>query len=226
MEVTLRAEPRSQAGSRVARRLRREGKVPAVLYGRDTEPEPLVVDAHELAVALHTEAGSNVLINLEVDGESHLTLPREVQRNPLKEEFLHVDFMRISRTEAVEVEVPLHLEGTPQPVSEGLAVTEQIRGSVRVSALPQDLPPQVALDISGLELHEVLRIEDLPALSGVTYLDDPEDPVVTVAVPRMEIPEPEEVEEELPEELAELAEGEEPPAEEAEGAEEADEDQG
>lgn len=221
MEVSLRAEHRPALGSAASRRLRRQAKVPAVVYGQEMVATPVTVDSADLASVLHTEAGLNVLINLEVDGETHLTLPRSVQRHPYRDEILHVDFIKISLTQKVQGEVPVELHGEPEVVESGDAVVDHIRSSVRVEALPRDVPPHITVDISHLELGDVLRVGDLPDLEGVAYLDDPDAPVASVSIPRLEVepevPEEEELEPEegeAPEEPS--AEGEESPGDEEE----------
>lgn len=208
MEVTLQAERRAETGSAAARRLRRDNKVPAVVYGRDLDATPVIVDQRDLVGVLHTEAGLNVLINLEIDGSgTHLTLPRFVQRHPVKGEILHVDFIKISLTETVQAEVPIELEGEPEAVRMGDAVVDHIRTVVRVEALPQAVPGHITMDISEMVLGDVLRVEDLPSIDGVEYLAEPDAPVASVSIPRLEVEE--EPEEEELEEGVELLEGEE-----------------
>jgi len=120
MEVTLRAETGRTLGSRPTRRLRRTGRVPAVLYGRDLESRAIAVDRRELYGALHTEAGLNALISLDIDGtDQHLTMARAVDRHPVRGEIIHVDFVTISLTETTRVEVILELQGDPVGVREG-----------------------------------------------------------------------------------------------------------
>jgi large subunit ribosomal protein L25 len=216
MEVTLRAEAGREPGSRSSRRLRRQGMVPAVIYGRDLEPVSVAVNAHDLYVVLHTEAGVNALINLETEGaEPHLTMAREVQRHPVRGEITHVDFVTISLTEKTQVEVAIELSGESVGVKEG-GIVETIRNSIDVSALPTDIPQSIIVDISGLAIGDTLRISDLPALEGVDYLGDIDDPVVTVVAPAVEVVE--EVEEEAEEaeegEAAEETEGTETPSDE------------
>ncbi|MDP8957652.1 MAG: 50S ribosomal protein L25 [Actinomycetota bacterium] len=189
MEVNLSAVPRPALGSAASRRLRRQAKVPAILYGGDLDPVPVAVESNDLASVLHTEAGLNVLINLEVDGQSHLTLPRAVQRHPVRGQIVHVDFIKISLTEKVEGEIRVELVGEPVAVRESDAVVEHLRMVVRVEALPRDLPPHIDVDVSQLEVGDVLRVADLPRLGGVAYLDDPEESVATVAIPRLEVEE-------------------------------------
>lgn len=218
MEVTLRAEAGREPGSRSSRRLRRQGMVPAVIYGKDLEPVSVAVDAHDLYVALHTEAGVNALINLETEGgEPHLTMAREVQRHPVRGEITHVDFVTISLTEKTQVEVAIELTGESAGVREG-GIIETIRNIINVSALPTDIPQSIVVDISELAIGDTLRISDLPAIEGVEYLGDADDPVVTVVTPAAV-----EVEEEIEEEGAEELEEGEAAEEETEEAEPTDE---
>lgn len=220
-QIILRAETGRSPGSRESRRIRRRGGVPGIVYGRGMEPVPVTVDHHDLVAALSTEAGHNALINLQVDGETVLTLPRLVERHPYRNLIRHVDFLQISLTEKVSAEVSIHLEGEPAGVAEG-GVLSQALASVEIEALPTEIPSFIALDVSGLGLHESRRVADLPQLPGVTYLEDPETVVATVSVPRAVIEEEPEVEEELEgvesEDVAEGAPAEGEPEEEAEDA--------
>ncbi|HSJ33668.1 MAG TPA: 50S ribosomal protein L25 [Acidimicrobiia bacterium] len=210
-QVSLRAETGRVPGSRSSRRLRREGRVPAVVYGHDTKPMNVAVDARELYGALHTDAGTNALITLQVDGDEILTMARVVERHPFRSEYRHVDFLKISLTETITTEVPIHFEGEPVGVQEG-GVFSPRRTSVQIEAVVTQIPGHIELDISGVELNESLRVSDLPEVEGVTYLEDPESVVMSVTVPAAEIeePEPEVAEGELPE-GEEVPEGEEAP---------------
>lgn len=217
-QVSLRAEPGRVAGSREARRIRRAGKVPAIVYGKQTDPISVSVDSHDLYVALHTEAGSNALINLEVDGgDTLLTMARIIDRHPFRNEYQHVDFVTISLEDTISVEVALDFVGTPVGVREG-GVFSPRRTSVMVETLPATIPASIHLDVSEVGIGDSLRVEDLPEIEGVTYEEDPEAVVMSVTVPAAEIEEEEPEEEEL-----ELLEGEELPEGEGEEAAEADE---
>jgi len=213
VEVTLEAQARPGTGKGVARKLRAAGKVPAVLYGRGVAPEPVAVDRMALMRAFKTDAGRNVLIDLLVDGETHLTLARELQRDPVRGSILHVDFLKIARDVAIEVDVPIHIEGDSPGVKEG-GVVEHHLWSVRVSCLPTSVPDRLVADISRTLLGEMLRVSDLAVPEGVTVLTDPTEAVLGVVVPQIL-----KLEEEVPAEVA-LAEGEEAPvaAEGEEGA--------
>lgn len=225
-QVSLRAHTGRTPGSRASRRLRREGQVPAVVYGHDMEPINIAVDARELYGALHTELGSNALITLEVEGgDEILTMARMVERHPFRSEYRHVDFQKVSLTETVHTEIAIHFEGEPAGVLEG-GVFSPRRTSVMIEALVTKIPRYVELDISGVEVGGSLRVSDLPQIEGVTYIEDLDSVVMSVTLPAAEIEEPE------PEvaEGEELAEGEEPEGEEdaaeGEGSEPSDEDQG
>lgn len=219
-QVSLRARTGRTPGSRSSRRLRREGQVPAVVYGRDMDPINIAVDGRELYGVLHTEAGLNALISLEVeDGDEILTMARVVERHPFRREYRHVDFQKVSLTERVSAEIPIHFEGQPVGVEEG-GVFSPRRTSVQIEALVTQIPSYVELDISAVELGDSLRVEDLPEIEGVDYLEDPDSVVMSVTVPAAELPEPEpEVAEGEELEEDEEVEGEEAEGEEAEGEE-------
>jgi len=228
-QVSLRARSGRRPGSRESRRIRRQGLVPAVVYGPDVaDPISLAVDSHDLHVALHTEAGTNAIINLEIeDGETLTTMARVIERHPFRNEYRHVDFLTIDLTQKTHAEVALHFEGTPLGVQEG-GVFSPRRTHVLIEVLPTEIPAFIELDISEVEIGGSLRIEDLPEIEGVVYLEEADAVVMSVTVPAAEIEEPEPEEPELLE-GEELEEGEEPEEgaaeadEEAEGDEEADE---
>jgi large subunit ribosomal protein L25 len=184
--------------------LRLTGRVPAVVYGKDTESQAIAVDRRELYGVLHTEAGLNALINLEIEGgKNQLTMAKVVERHPVRGEIIHVDFITISLTETTRVEVLLELQGDPIGVREG-GIVETINNSVVVEALPTEIPTSIIIDVSGMDVGDTLRVADLPVIEGVEYVDDIDQPLITVVLPAAEVA----AEEEL-EEGAELEEGEE-----------------
>ena len=168
-------------------------------------PKSDAVDARELYGVLHTEAGLNAVINLNVEGSEVTTLAREVQRDPVRGDIIHLDFIRISLTETVAAEVSVEYEGVPIGVRDDGGIVETIRATVNIEALATDIPPSITIDINDMTIGDVLRVADLPRLEGVTYLDDEEAGLVTVSVPAAVIAE-EAAEEE---ELLEVEEGEE-----------------
>jgi large subunit ribosomal protein L25 len=213
-DLTLTAEPRTQKGSRPAGRLRRQGKVPAVVYGLETETLNVSVPARELAHILAGEAGANALITLRLDGDEALTLARQIQRHPTRGDLVHVDFVRIRRDVAVQAEIPVHLEGEPAGVRDG-GVLEQLLFTLSIEAKPADIPTAIEVDVSALEINDQIRLAELTVPSGVSVLHEEDELVVQVIPPRVEEePVVEEVEGEEVE--GEVPEGEAPP--EGEGA--------
>ena len=202
-ELTLSAELREGRGKGPARKLRASGKVPAVMYGRGIESVALAVDGRELGHTLSTEAGANVLIDLRVDGNTHLTLARSIERDPIRGTILHLDFLKIARDQTITVDVPVHLEGESQGVKEG-GVLEHHLWQLHVECLPGDVPERINFDISNMVIGDTLRVGDLRAPQGVTILTAEDEVVVSCVVPQVLV-----VEEPVAEEA--LAEGEEAP---------------
>jgi len=214
-EVSLRAQTGRSTGSGESRRVRKTGSVPAIVYGKGTEPVSIAVDAHDLHVVLHTEAGANALINLEIEGGATLlTMARVIERHPFRNEYRHIDFVTVSLDEIVSAEVAIHFEGTPIGVTNGGVFSPQ-RTHVVIEALPTAIPSAIVLDVSNVEIGDSLRIADLPVIEGVTYAEDPEAVVMSVTTLAAEVVE--EPAEELEGEGEELAEGEEPAEGEQEG---------
>ena len=217
-QITLRAETGRETGTRPSRRLRREGRIPATIYGRGIDAMTIDVDGRELYAALTTEAGLNALINLEVGKEEHLAVAREVQRHPVRGEITHLDFVKISLDEAIEAEVGLEFIGTPAGVREEGGIVETVNTSVMVSALPTAIPSSIPAEISELGIGDTFTVGMLPELEGVEYLADPDMPLATIVIPAALLVEEPAADEELLEgEEGELVEGEE--AEAAEAAE-------
>lgn len=181
-QVTLRARERTELGSRPSRRLRRQGMVPAVVYGRGLSPIPVTVSARELHAALHTEAGLNAVISLEIEdrGEPILTVARELQRDPVRGDISHLDLITVRLDEPIEAEVGIELLGAPVGVWESGGVLETLEATVLVEALPTAVPSSIEVDVSHMEVGDVLKVADLPELDGVTYLAEPEHPIATV----------------------------------------------
>jgi large subunit ribosomal protein L25 len=182
METKLTAERRADHGKGVARKLRAAGRIPAVLYGHGQETQSLSVDAHDMFKVLHTSAGANVLVDLKVDTAEHLVLPREIQRNHIRGTIVHVDFLVVSRTETIEVNVEIVDIGEAPGVKQGGVVDHHLR-EVLVECFPQDVPEHLEADVSGLDLNDVLHVSDLVAPKGVTILTNPEETVLAVIVP-------------------------------------------
>ena len=213
MDVTLQADARTTTGSAESRRLRAKGSVPGVVYGAGMdEAVPVAVDRRELVAALSTDAGLNALITLTVNGDSHLTLARQIQRHPVKNHVVHVDFLAIRRDQEIHAEIPVHLTGEA-PATKNEYVVAQVVSSITVSSLPGAIPDALTIDISGLEdPSQSIRAGDIALPEGVALVGDPDEAIVTVTAPEAPI------EEAVPEEEVEVPEGEEAAEEEA-GAE-------
>lgn len=208
-EVTLVADVNRPVGKSAARKIRREGKVPAIVYGLGTDPQPVAVPSREFEHILHGPGGINTLIGLDISGQKELVLARQLVRHPVRHTLVHVDFIRVSRDQAVTAEVPIHLIGEAQGVKDG-GIVEQTNFTLSIEAKPQDLPTAIEADISGLGMGDQLTVGDLKLPPGVVSTQDPGDLVAHVTEPKG-LALPEEVE-------AAEAEGEVAPGEE-EGAE-------
>lgn len=202
-QVKLEARPRDAAGRAAARRLRREGRVPGVVYGPKVAPTKVDVDALELYHVLHTSAGANVLVRLQVDGDEHLTMPREVQRHPVRGDLFHVDFVAIDPERLVRVEIPVHLEGAEEIASPG--VLTHVLHTVPVRVSPLEIPDHFEIDVSEMVIGDVVRVEDIALPAGAEWDIETERTVATVTAPTIVEVEEEEPEE-LPEDLATLME--------------------
>src|SRR5680860_1137849 len=207
-DATLTAEPRHVRGSRPAGRLRRDGQVPAVVYGLGADNLTVSVPARELNQILHSESGVNTVISLHVDGRDQLTLARQIQRHPVRGELLHVDFIRIDPDVRVAAEVPVNLEGEPEGAREG-GVLEQLVFTLSIEAKPSDIPNTIDADVSAMNIGDQLRVRELSLPPGVEAMQEADELVAQVVVPRV-----------VEEEPAEAAEGEEGEGLEGEAPEE------
>ena len=217
-ELTLTAETGRPKGSRAARRLRAEGKVPAVVYGLGKDTVEVTVDWRSLRQVLTTEAGLNALINLDVNGDTQLSIVKDLQRDPVRRAVVHVDFIRIDPKAEIEVEVPIVLEGEAEAVERESGTVAHVLFNLPIIAKPDAIPPQLTIDISHLEIGTAVRVGELELPEGVRTELDAEEMIAVGEMTRAE-PEPEP-------EVEEGEEGEEGEGEEgAEGAEaSADED--
>lgn len=177
-EVSLVADVGRVTGSAEARRLRTTGKVPGVLYGHGIDPLPLAVDSRALRAALTSDSGLNALISLDVGGDRHLAMARQLQRHPVRRTVDHVDFVVVRRDEVVSVEVNIHLVGEALEVDRADGLVEQQLFSLVVHATPGNIPNVIEVDISDLSIGEAIRVGDLKLPEGVTTEVDPEDTVV------------------------------------------------
>ena len=203
-EITLPALSGRPTGSRPSNRLRAEGKVPATVYGLGGDAVTVTVNWRDLRQALTTEAGMNALINLHVDDHAaELTIVKELQRHPIKRSVLHIDFLRVSRDVAIEVEVPIVIVGEAEQVTRDGGTVDQALFHLTISAKPGSIPNELTVDISGLTIGDAVRVGDIALPEGVETEVDAEEPVVIGSAPQAE-----EVVEAPEGEVAEGAEGE------------------
>ncbi|MGE5225967.1 MAG: 50S ribosomal protein L25 [Planctomycetaceae bacterium] len=181
METTLKAERRDGTGKGAARKLRAAGRVPAVLYGHGAEPALLSVASQDL-LHLFRQAGGSVLIDLKIDGKSHLAIPKEVQRDHLHGRYVHVDFLAVRRDELIKVQVEVRAIGDAPGVKAGGVVEFHTR-ELEIEAIPTNVPEYLELDVSELEIGQSLKAGDVTPPEGVTILADPEETVLSVITP-------------------------------------------
>jgi large subunit ribosomal protein L25 len=208
----LPAEIREGIGKGRARKLRAKGLVPAIFYGPRTQSISLVIDAKELAKTLQTEAGENVLIDLDIRkgdrSERKVVMMKDVQIDPLQGTALHTDFYEVVMDEMITVEVPIHLVGKPEGTKMG-GILEQVRRVIQIQCLPGDIPKRIDVDVSSLKIGDSIHVQEIQ-MEKVKILSDANLTIATVVPPVVE----EKVVEEVVAEAAEGAEVEEEKGEE------------
>ena len=218
-ETVLQAETGRRAGSSDARRLRADGKIPAVVYGHGMDPLPVSVDRRELRHALSGPAGMNTILDLTVDGTVYPSLIKDIQRHPVKRNVQHVDFIQVNLNEEIVVSIPIHLEGEAKDVSNNGGLVDLAMQELQVRTTPRNIPDGVTIDVSEMTMDSVIRVEDIPLPTGVVAEADADAPVVTVLTMRTPVLDAEEL---AAEEAAAAAEGEEGQGAEAEASADSD----
>jgi len=179
--LTINASARDQAGSASSGRLRAEGRVPAVVYGKSKEPANLSVDAREFRMLLRSIGNNTPVVQLKADDADAVTaIIKEVQRHVIKDTYTHIDFQQVGSEELVVVEAPAHPVGEAWGVKNENGTIETVAHTVAVRCLPKDIPAAINADVTDLKVGDSLHISQLPALDGVEYMDHPEQPVFAV----------------------------------------------
>jgi large subunit ribosomal protein L25 len=217
----LEVKERERLGSPESRRLRKQGLVPGVLYGK-ASTRAIVIEERSLRAALNTDSGLHAVLDVVVDGQSatHPSILKEYQRDPIRGHVAHVDLQEVRLDQPIQATVQLHVIGTEDApgVREG-GVLSQPTTAINVEALPMEIPESIEVDVSSMEMGDTLRLEDVATKEGVTFLDDPHETVIaTVSAPMRE----EELEAAIEEVAGEVEEGEEAPEEAAEEGAEAE----
>jgi large subunit ribosomal protein L25 len=188
MEATLEAKSRDSFGKNEARRTRRGGFVPGVLYGGDgKQATPISVEPRALLKILHSESGANTLIALKLPGAGDTrVLVKEYQLDPVTHQLLHADFYRVAMDRVIQVTIPVIVKGEPKGVKQQGGILEFIRREIAIECLPGDIPEHVEVDVSELMLHQGVRVRDLPVSPKWKALSEPEMMLVHVIMPKAE----------------------------------------
>jgi len=183
-DIVIEAEAREVGSSNAARRMRREDKLPAVVYGGDKESNPIILDPREIISVLKSESGQNTIFKLKVAGgaEDNVMI-FDVQIDPITYDLIHADLVRIALDVEIEVSVPLRVVGEPKGVIEDGGVLDHSLRELVVSCLPTDIPESIEVDVSELEMNHSIKVEDLQVPSNVTVVTEPDRSVASVVPP-------------------------------------------
>src|ERR1043165_4050166 len=187
-EYKVQAQLRSGRGKNDARRVRREGLVPVTVYGGGAETVAAVAPLRDLAAILRSESGRNTIFTIEVDGiGASEVMFHDRQIDPIKGRLMHADLTRLVKGQKIEVTVPLHLTGEPFGVKEKQGVLEQIIREIEIKCEPRDIPDVLEVDVSSLDVHDVLHVSDIPVGPGIEILTDAEQVIATVGIVKEEV---------------------------------------
>jgi large subunit ribosomal protein L25 len=183
-QLLLSAETGRVEGTRSSRRLRREGRVPAVVYGLGADPVTVSIAWPDLRAALTTDAGINAIITLTIDGTDQLSVVKDLQRHPVRRDVIHVDFQRITAEQQIEADIPIVLIGEALEVTRANGMVDQSLYTLTVAAKPAELPDEIEVDISEMVLGDMIRVGDLVLPAGVSTSVDPDDAIANSLVTR------------------------------------------
>jgi large subunit ribosomal protein L25 len=188
-QLILNVTARAQTGRSASRRVRKANQIPAILYGKHTNPQTLSVDAPEFVRLLKSVAGRALLIELnrKDSADKALSFLQEVQRDPITDKFLHIDLQEVKADEKLEINVPISVVGESYGVKNQSGVLEIATHTLRVRCLPKDLPPVIEVDVTELKVGEAFKVGTLKPIDGVEYLDLKGQPVVAVVQPVGEV---------------------------------------
>jgi large subunit ribosomal protein L25 len=210
--IQLDSKKRTMTGKGSARKLRSVGRLPVILYGPETNPIMLSLDYKHLQKILRGKSAENIIFDLKVDSngtnQSRRVMIKEIQKDPVTRDYLHVDFYEISMEKELEVDIPVYLVNTPIGVSEG-GILEHIRRELKISCMPKNLVDKIEIDVSGLDIGQSLHIEDITLPPGLKSIEDRDLTIATIVAPSIEEEKVEEEVEEKGEEEVEEAESEE-----------------
>jgi large subunit ribosomal protein L25 len=182
-QVKIKAEPRNETGRSAVRKMKARGVIPAVVYGGKEKPQPLQVSARDVNVMLSHASGENILVELEIGGESRTALVQEVQHAPVGNNVLHIDFHAVSMDEKLEAEVPLEALGTANGVKNFGGLLEQSLRTLTVECLPRDLPDRITVDVSAMNIGDSIHVRDIKMPEGVGAKTQPDLTAFSVLAP-------------------------------------------
>ncbi len=183
----LEAHPRESGNKNQARRVRRDGKIPGVVYGANKQSTPVSVDPRQVLRILHSETGYNTIFDLTLDGEHSKAMIVDWQYEPIKGSLLHIDLKRIAMDRSLRVSVPIQLQGVAEGVKTQGGILEQMLREVEIECLPGDIPSHIDLDVTSLVFGKVLRVSDLPHNEKIKFLSDENQPVAHVTSVKEEV---------------------------------------
>lgn len=186
MSFTIKAEKRDAFGKNASRRLRSQDRIPAILYGEKTANIPLVLDKKDVVMILKSDSGENTIFKVAFDSKAQDAMFKDLQINPVTDELIHADLIHISMDKALRVNVSVELQGDPVGVKTEGGFVDFMAREVEIECLPKDIPEQITIDISGLHLHQSMKVSDIVAPEGVKLISDPATVVVLIAVPHKE----------------------------------------
>ncbi|HIE32481.1 MAG TPA: 50S ribosomal protein L25/general stress protein Ctc [Thermodesulfobacteriaceae bacterium] len=182
-QVPFTVEVRKKTGKEMAKKLRRQGLIPAILYGPQTDPLPLVAKLNELKKILQRYRGESLIFNLTVvdngNTSQRMALIKELQYHPVTDEIIHADFYEIRMDRPVEVDVPIKVVGKAKGVEKG-GLLEVIMREITVACLPNQIPDSIEVDVTELDMGDTLHVRDLTPPEGMKFVEDPDEPVVTI----------------------------------------------
>ncbi len=186
MSFTIKAEKRDAFGKNASRRLRRHGRIPAVLYGEGTDNMPLILDKKDVIMILKSDSGENTIFKVAFDSKAKDAMFKDLQIDPGTDELIHADLIHISMDKPIRINVPLELQGEAVGVKTEGGFVDFMTREVEIECLPKDIPEQIMVDISGLHLHQSLKVSDIVPPEGVKLFSDPATVIVLIAVPHKE----------------------------------------
>jgi len=188
-QITLNVAPRAHTGRSASRRLRKVNRIPAILYGKHTDPEKLEIEGAEFLRLIKVLSGRSVLIELQRrdSAEKALSFLQEIQRDPITDKYLHVDLHEVKPDEKFEIRVPVHVAGEAYGVKKESGVLEIASHTLRIRCLPKDLPAVIEVDVTELHVGQTIKIGDLKPIAGVEFMDSKGQPVVACVEPVAEI---------------------------------------